>query len=127
MLQYMNDLAAISPYHKHKPLSLQLSPDYVPAGGGNLDTSRPPTWWIINIGTYFTFLLVVAPLVAMYYSSNNRPLWLATMELGRPQTIKDSNGRETQGPEGEGGAYQMIRLALEHLNRLHRCRGRARE
>jgi hypothetical protein len=84
-------------------------------------------WWIAYIGIYATFVLVLAPLIAACNSNNcslfhpcgprsngHRPLFLATRELGRPARDEDTN---EFAPESEGGAYQVVRVALEHLTR----------
>ena len=89
--------------------------------------SQQADWWIIYIVLYSIFILIVAPLIAVLYNSGHRPLFLATMELGAPKRDKY---RKTHGddnpnygkmlPEQEGGSYQMIRLAVNHLEELER-------
>jgi hypothetical protein len=85
-------------------------------------------WWIAYVCIYATFVIFLAPLIAAYYNSNDRPLFLpggsrrnsarplflATRELGCPATDEDTGNF---APESEGGAYQVVRVALEHLKR----------
>jgi hypothetical protein len=58
-------------------------------------------WWIVYVGIYYMFVLLLGPLIAAYYNSNDRPLFLpggprdnghrplflATRELGRPKKM----------------------------------------
>eukprot|EP01047_Picozoa_sp_COSAG01_P062173 COSAG01_NODE_7868_length_3016_cov_4.815221_1_plen_705_part_00 len=90
-------------------------------------------WWIVYIGVYYVYVLVLGPLIAAYYNSNNRPLFLpggprtkshrplflATRELGRP---KRDAATGLVRPECEGGAYQAVKVALEHLRHYKAAR-----
>ena len=80
-------------------------------------------WWIVYVGVYYGFVLLVAPFIVVYYDSGDRPLFaprgkrtpgtrplfIATRSVGRP--TKNS-------PATPGGSYELIHVAMQHLKRF---------